>query len=260
MAKVSGDWNIHAARSETRTTVSNASRAMTVFEVLDYDSNTYVLVNDLRVQVVALIYKKVTISHIQQRRYTANNNNGDASFYKDSKLQSEPIWYMDASPASDHYTGTGTRNVEYILAYVVGNTRNSISLNTVSISVNSSREEDGTYAELIVGGGETFIRKQQSIFSVNGERLYGVTINCGEQFITYTYDVERYTGGFSSEDDSPANVEDYNAYWKKYKRVVGVIAYSGSRSAKEYSVEDFPDKVMAVNYQKITQKLIVKGV
>ena len=255
MAKVSGGWAFSATRNETRTADSTAKRQMVVFEVLDFDSLTNVIINGSPVNVVALIYKKVTITHDQERHYECVNNNPNASFYKDSRLQSEPIWYMDACPATDEYSCTGTRTVEYILCLVVGGNKvASVSLGTVTIGVTASEQESGTYKELIEGAGETFKSSQENKFTVSGERLYGVSVNCGLDCVTFSYDVEKLKREFVSEDDSPANAEDQNAFWEKTKRVVGAMNYYGVYDSKKFTYtgdkeKDFPDKVMSVCYK-----------
>lgn len=255
---IAGTIKTDTSRSDKTT------RTIVCFEILDYDSLTYVSVGDKHVQVVALIYKKVTISHTQDREYLIN---AQASGVTNTKLSSFPLALteLDLTPATDNYDYSGTRDVEYILCVIIGEKKYTKSLGNVSISVTGNYHMSGKNKELIEEGGSTFQSSTDCKFTCTGERLYGVSVNCGKEMVTFSYDLEKLDTTkelLGSGLDSPVNLEDYNGYWKKYSRVVGVMNYYGIEDSKIFSytgspeetgfsgTAGFPDKVLAIGYKK----------
>jgi len=167
-----------------------------------------------------------------------------------------PVWYLDSVPATDNFSYNGTRTVEYKLALVVGNQQYLLSLGTITITNSGHYNLSGKNIDLIEGAAN--IDSLGPIISVTGNRLYGVSINCGKDLITYTYDAEEldpsksFSNNVMFQTDSPINAEDYNDYWIKKNRVVGAMNYYGKSDSKEFPYTKFPDKVMAVCY-KVSQ-------
>jgi hypothetical protein len=239
---------------------------MTCFEVLDYDSLTNVTVgSDKNQHVVALIYKKVTITHTQTRTFSSGNTTTMPNSKSDGPtiINNELQKYFTGA---DNFTHSGSRNVEYILCLLVGIKKYIISLGEVNISVTGSYNVSGKIVEMVEEGYDsnyppnTYQTKQFGpTFTVTGNRIYGVSINCGKEIATFSYDVDELDNSksFSSNvnwlTDSPINLEDTNIndMWIKKNRVVGVVNYYGISKTQTFPCAEFPDKVMAVNYAKI---------
>lgn len=253
-----GTWTESATRNTANSKSSVASRNITCFEVLDYDSLTHVLVDGNYVSVICLIYKKITISHTQNRRYTLNYSHPEANI-KDTGMITMPSWYLDSVPATDNFDYSGTRTVEYKLCLIVGDQQYVTELGTVGIEVSGYHNLSGTDKELKEEAAEE--SSGGPFFTVIGNRLYGVNVNCGKEAITYTYDIESLdpSKSFSNnalfQFDSPVNLEDYNDNWIKQERVVGAMNYYGIADDKHFSYTEpdpsdaeLPDTVLAVGY------------
>jgi hypothetical protein len=215
--------------------------------------------------VVALIYKKVTITHTQAREYALTKSDPEAGNYKDTAMPTMPLWYLDSTPAMDNYNYSGSRKVEYKLCLLAGTAKTLVDLGTVNISVSGHFNQSGTDKELKEMGNDPEAAQQTyeedvvgPTFVVSGNRLYGVSINVGKDAVTYSYDIEEITGDVSPQHDSPVNIEDYNQYWVKKSRVVGAMNYFGITDSKEFlyagnqgfsGTAGFPDKVMGVCYK-----------
>lgn len=250
-------WTNQATRTTDNKRGSTATRALVCFEILDYDSLTHVKVGDSRVDVVCLIYKKVTITHSQQRDYSLQYSTSMANI-KDDKMFVPSFTYLDPAPATDDYAYTGTRKVEYILCLLVGAEKTVIPLGTIDISVSGHYNLSGIEVDLKEDAAT--LDEEGPIFTVTGNRLYGVSVNVGKEAVTYSYDVEEMTGAPSNnillQYDSPANIEAYNQFWTKKDRVVGAMNYYGITDTKSFNygtsgtsgTSGFPDKIMAVCY------------
>jgi hypothetical protein len=248
-------WTGSAERTIVKDKDSVATRNMVVFEVLDSDSRSRALINengvDRYVDVVALIYKRVALTHAQNRAYDLSFDNPDETNIKNIYLDTRPLWELDLTPATDKYACSGTRTIEYKLCLIVGSTKYVVVLGTVRIDVGASFDIAGNESAMKQDAGT--VTEQAPTFIITGDRLYGVSVNCGKEACTWSYDREVYKNGFYMAIDSPVNVEDYNAYWEKAARVVGAINYHGVSDSKEfvYGADfDLPDKVMAVGYKE----------
>jgi hypothetical protein len=244
-------WVNSATRSTASQRSGTATRSAVCFEILDYDSLTHVQVDGVYVDVVALIYKKVTISHSQARAYALDYSTSEANI-KDTKYVEISPSYLDPAMATDEFTYIGSREVEYIFCLLVGATKYTLSLGTMTISTVGDYNLSGTDKNLKEDVG-TLVSTGPTI-TVTGNRLYGVSVNCGNQVVTYSYDIETPVGSLSNnvlfQTDSPLNCEDYNDYWIKSSRVVGAMSYYGASDSKEFPTTSFPDKVMAVGYMQ----------
>jgi len=235
---------------------------MVCFEVLDYDSLTHVTVGNDYKNVVALIYKKITISHSQTRTF-ALSNTGTSTNCKGDSPDTMPLAIQKTYPAVDNFSSSGSRKIEYILCLLVGEDKYTISLGEVSIVSSSAKVVSGKNVELIEDGydpdfpPDTYSSQTTGpAFAVTGDRLYGASINCGKELVTFSYDIDSLdtAKGFNSNvnwmTDSPLNLEDTNVndMWIKKNRVVGVMNYSGIYETKEFDCSNFPDKIMAVGY------------
>jgi hypothetical protein len=243
-------WTNSAIRKTENVTTSNATREIVCFEVLDYDSLTYVKVGDGNVNVVAAIYKKVTISHTQQRKYSLIKEDLNEPNTKFNSVPTMPAWYLDNTPATDYYAYSGSRKIEYILCLVVGEVKYVFSLGEVNISVAGYYNLEGENIDLIEDAAA--LSQGGPFFTVSGDRLYGVSVNCGLEVVTYSYDVEErndrpVSNHILLQIDSPMNVEDINEFWQKKHRVVGAMTYEGKGESKIFS-DELPDTVMAVGY------------
>jgi hypothetical protein len=256
-------WVSDGTRVDNNTRESVATRSIVCFEVLDYDSLTYTKVESDYKHIIALLYKKVTVSHAQNRKYVLSHSNPDAGNFKDTGLPTPPLTFLDHVPATDKYNYTGTRNVNYLLCLLIGSVKTIIDLGTVSIGVSGHFNQSGTDKELKEMGSDLDAAQQTyhedsvgPIFTVSGQRLYGVSVQCNKDSVVYSYDLEDMTGNPSNnvllQYDSPANVEDYNQFWTKKKRVVGAVSYDGKHTTKkEFDLTTkpgsmFPDEVLAV--------------
>ena len=237
-------------RDTVKSRVSNATRNLVVFEVLDYDSRTYVPVSEANAHVVGMIYKKVTISHTQKREFSLAYSTPSAL---DKNGVFNDVDYLDPAPASDDYEYSGTRKVEYYRCLVVGSAVTKELLGSVDVGVSGYYNMSGTHKDLIEGDATEDI--SGPTFTVTGNRLYGVSVNIGAEAMTYSYDVEGFSGtsGTMGHIDSPVNIEDYNEYWTKTHRVVGAMGYSGTAGTRSfpYAGGILPDTVMAVGYGTI---------
>jgi len=237
---------------------SLASRSLSCFEVLDYDSLTNVRIVDKNNKtayshVVGLIYKKVTITHLQHRTYTLHKSVSNVFNNKDINMPVPPLTELDSTVVTDNYNYSGTRVVEYILCLVVDVVKYEKSLGTVSMGVTGVYNLTGENDQVVNGFGNKVI--SGPVFSVSGDRFYGVSVNVGLEALTYSYDVEGYKSGQTTIlPDSPVNLEDYNNFWTKKQRVVGVMNYQGNSGSEEFSCNNFPDKIMAVGYEKTAGK------
>jgi hypothetical protein len=236
---------------------------MTCFEVLDFDSLTYVKVAKKFVNVTCLIYKKVTVKHNQLRQFGLSKVDDKQVLDKSTNIPEMPWWYLNDTAASDKYTYVGTRTVEYILCLVVGSGKYTISLGTVTITTDGKYDLVGKYQDIV----EDSLAPEEDgpNIVVTGNRLYSAVVNCGKEVVTFSYDVEEPSGSFSEnimfQTDTPINAEDYNntkvnTFWTKKNKIVGVIDYLGKYNISEFPCDKFPDKVMAVNYVETEDKRV----
>jgi hypothetical protein len=254
---MSGIWSGDSQRSTKFDKHSIATRDIVCFEVLDYDSLTRVQISGVSHNVTALIYKKVTIHHAQDRLFAFYNS------YKDTllKVQQCPVvipLLINDSPASDVYEYSGKRTIEYKLCLVIDKEVIKKDLGTLVIEVKGTYTLTGSYKELIEGGSDpegAYQTYKTTItgptFTVEGDRLYGVSVSCGKKLVTFTYDTEEAIQPITFIHDSPINLEDYSEHWKKKKRVVGVLNYYGKGDSREFDPLKFADSVLAVNYADI---------
>lgn len=246
-----------STQTTTMTSSLSANRDITCFEVLDYDSLTYVSVGEEHFNVIALIYKKVTIKHSQTRLLNLEEEFSNTFNFKGVQFAS---WEPTGSEI-DNFSYDGTRTVEYIFALVVGNRLYTKSLGTVVITNTGKYNRSGTHKEVVEEGCDpsypcTYVETIEGpTFTIAGNRLYGVSVNCGAELVTYSYDLEVFNGEYNEETDSPTNIEDCNNNWSKISRIIGVYDYVGASTDKVYTYgndkeipEGFPDTVMAVGY------------
>lgn len=264
-------WTSQATYTTTVNKSLVANRNMVCFEVLDFDSLTHVSVNDEYKDVVALIYKRITIEHIQNRTFAMSRSH-ETTNCKGYEPDSMTLTYYKILPANDSFTYTGSRKVEYILCLIVGAEKYTINLGELNIATTGQYNVTGKNVELIEDGCDddfppcTYaVDNTNPAFTVTGidgaiaQRLYGVSINCGKEAVTYSYDVEELdtTKSFDSNvnfyTDSPLNLEDTNINdcWVKKHRVVGAMNYLGIYESKTFDYSSFADEVLAVGYGKI---------
>ena len=183
---------------------ATALRTVNTFEVLDYDSlgANY-----------ALIYKAIAIQHNQSQVYTRANEPYSGAVYIQYLYNNGnlPASALVLHNETDEFTATGTRTVTYKLHYKIGDAIFKVDLATCTIT------------------------SDVSSYTLTGERLYGVSMQVSEKFITYAFEkhTANLTGplgaGTGYPYDSPRNLEDWNVnqlgepIWTRSKQVIGLI-------------------------------------
>jgi hypothetical protein len=219
-----GVWQWEKLSSGTRTDTERITgdmrRRLTLFAVLDYDSESNFKYNDALCTAVAVVYKKITVSHDINRIRTVNSTI-DTGGYPTSDINNigagfngwprEPGHAYGGTPLpppgdviviNDGTTASGTRTVEYILyANVAG------------------REYRKTLATFTgeIGDG-------------SGQRCYGVVCKLHNWGLLVTYDLDNFVTPSNAQAgyDSPLNFEDWNSsagveMWETSKRMIGII-------------------------------------
>ena len=243
--------------NKTATTIGN--RNITSFAVLDYDSLTGVKIGDEFLKVCAVLYKKITIVHNQQKIFTAttvdtNPNNAIHYFTMLSTLT-----YKPDSAASDNFTFSGARIIEWKFALVIGNQKYEISLgmDDLIFSLSGTYDVAGVYSDLTNDLG-TVTTVGPTHTHVSGKRIFGASVYVGNDYIVFSFDEEDFvaTQGIGSDYDSPMNFEDWTQnnsgtrLWEKSARIVGVIPHSTKELIKKsFSIDsDMDGRVYAVGY------------
>jgi hypothetical protein len=219
-------------RTDTELITGIMNRSMTVFAVLDYDSESNFKsksesgITTLK-EAFALVYKKITIIHNISRERTQNSiidtqgypdsdiNNSGAGFNgwprepgrKWDGLDLPPRFEGDTNPddiaTTDATTITGSRVVEYILYTNVDGVISTKSLATFT-------------------GG---------IGSGSGYRCYGIVVKVSDNVILVSYDLDKFVTPSNAQFnyDSALNYEDWNTslsgvvMWETERRVVGIV-------------------------------------
>jgi hypothetical protein len=243
-------WATTSSRHEIDRRTTTASRDIVCFEVLDYDSLMNVRFGDDLKRVVAVLYKKITIHHEQEKVFDCEYTTNDPQWaFKSFTVPVMPV--ASTTPATDHFEYSGTRKVEYKLAVVIGTEKYQFAFNTLQTAVTGTWDVAGSYAELTNDDG---IRTSTGpIHTLTGERIYGASVYVGQKYVIFSYDKETFDGthGIGSAYDSPMNFEDYNALWKKDKRMVGFINLSTMEQVSreyEYDSEEMKSLLYATGY------------
>jgi hypothetical protein len=203
-------------RKDEYKTIGTMQRDIVSFAVLDYDSESNFLYEKNLVSAVAVVYKKITISHtlMRKRNKFAERDTGGGSITSISwtgasfnNLEREPNEDLGEITVEDTLTVVGTRTVEYkVYANVNGRTYTK-TLGTVATMIDSDLNT-----------------------TVAGNRIYGVVckLQAGKLLVTYDLDEFVTTANAHAGYDSPFNFEDWNKngntdIWKTIKRVVGLV-------------------------------------
>jgi hypothetical protein len=212
-------------KTGTRTTTAVAKRDYTTAQVTDYDglNGNY-----------AIFWKRISISDEQGWRYQQTQSAADETYH-----HGDALWVYNDSGI---YTCSGTRTVEFMFTYSVMGLRTDLILATCTVHSQSP----GLSNPLVD-------------HTVEGERVYGVSLQCNEEFITYTYEIDKVklTTPFSiGMYDGPQNIEDFNFdfggndIWTLSKRMAGIINIDdGAGSTPGYKEEfevDIPQTVYSI--------------
>jgi hypothetical protein len=209
-----------------------ATRNLTTFEVLDYDTfaGNYIL-----------IYKEISITHRQESTIERGNTPFDGNVYiqllYSNGILPDSALYMHND--SEKFTSIGTRTVVYKLHY----------------SIKCPECPDGkpfsvTLATLVV-------TNDMSEYTLSGERVYGVSLQVCDKYMVYAFELHKnkFTsgtiGGLAYNYDSPRNLEDWNVggsgglIWERYKQIVGMINVNDGKGSdvgyikqKDYDILD----------------------
>jgi hypothetical protein len=182
------------------------SRSETWFEVLDYDN--------IGEDIAVLLYKKVAVS------FAASRDSDVGHHRREYTLLGQPtvITEEDYDTGIQHSWG-GTRTAEYFLWYKIGPQTWKIPLSPQVTAASSGSKTGEIFSEA---------------HSYSGTRIYGVSCQANEDFIVYSFLVEKPAGAAlgSYGYGSPINWEDRNyagidhdgaPLWQKDKLVFGVI-------------------------------------
>jgi hypothetical protein len=206
-------------RTDNSQATGNMSRDIVSFAVLDYDSESNFLHDETLVHAVAVVYKKITISHTLNRArnvfcefdtggspQTGIISNGDGF----NGWPRSPNEDVDVINVDDHMATSGSRTVEYKLYVNIGKNVYTKTLSTVVINISNSLSP-----------------------SVSGQRVYGVVCKLQEGLLVLSYDLEEFVEAGNAQTqgggyDSPFNFEDWNQngtvkIWETSKRVVGIV-------------------------------------
>lgn len=227
------DKIVSGTRVDTEKITGIMNRSLIIFAALDYDSESNFLYNEVNCAAVAVVYKKITISHnISRERHV--DSTIDTKGYPISEIESIgagfngwprnpgetfigtplPVIGGNTNPdgivTADETTATGTRVVEYILYANV-----------------DGREYRKTLATFVGGIG-----------SGSGQRCYGVVCKLQSGKLLVTYDLDNFVTPSSAQFnyDSPLNFEDWNKslsgvnMWETSKRIVGIVDLSATDS------------------------------
>lgn len=198
--------------------LATVSRDIVCFEVLAFDSMQNTKTEDLFI----VIYKKITISHSQ-----SNALSHSVSSAPEGPLRSLTVfpWPVGWGPDTETFSVSGTRKVEYWLAYKIGDgALTKVKLTEFNSALNQ------------VSGN--------LVHTGSGSRLWGVSCQLNKDVIVYHYQKDTYlNNGTSPAYDSPMNFEDINyqgvtKLWQPSKIVVGCIAVNdGMGNAPGYRKE-----------------------
>jgi hypothetical protein len=214
--------------SGTRTTNATATRNYTTAQVIDYDgyNGNY-----------ALFWKKITVQDMQQWAYAESYADE-----KDYESYNQKLFIGRDFNNPGTFTATGVRNVEFMFTYSINGIKTDLSLGVCECQSRSPGITNPLLDHM-----------------VSGERIYGVSLQVNEEFITYTYeiDIPKITTPFSvGMYDGPQNVEDFNfdfygnEIWEYDKRRAGIIniddgVNSTTGYAEEFNV-DIPKTVYSI--------------
>lgn len=214
--------------SGTRTTNAAVTRNYTTAEVIDYDGydGNY-----------ALFWKRITIQDQQAWVYSQNYDEP-----KDYERYDQGLFIGRSLTEPGAFTANGTRMIEFMLSYKINGTRTDILLTTCIVKSKSPGFENPLTDHL-----------------VTGERIYGVSLQVNDEFITYTYEIDKVklTTPFSvGMYDGPQSIEDFNFdfggndIWELSKRMAGIINIDdGVESTPGYKEEfevDLPQTVYSI--------------
>jgi len=186
---------------------ATSTRDIQCVEVLDFDSRSDQDTGDIFI----VFYKKIIISHSQTNISDKSFSGPIAGPSRETRLFP---WYSYDNEI-ETFTVSGTRKVEYWLAYKIGNK----ALTKVKLTefVSSVYKTKPLPSGILVHSG-------------SGERLWGVSCQLNKDVIVYHYQKDTYENtGSASAYDSPMNWEDISyqenkKLWMPSKIVVGCIA------------------------------------
>lgn len=214
--------------SGTRTTNAVVTRDYTTAQVTDYDgyNGNY-----------ALFWKRITIQDRQTWVYDQSYDDPRNYTRYDQGLF---IGRNMVEPGT--FTADGTRVVEFMFTYSINGAKTDLTLATCSCRAQSP----GVSNPLLD-------------HTITGERIYGVSLQVNDEFITYTYEIDKvkidvpFSVGMY---DGPQNIEDFNFdfggndIWELSKRMAGIININdGAGSTPGYREEfevDIPQTVYSI--------------
>jgi hypothetical protein len=225
---------VNTYRTGSTQLAASTSRDINTFEVIDYDAfdDNY-----------AVIYKKVHIVHTQvlTGTSTAIPYTGHVTYGQPGAGNSDEMACPLTYEGTDILNSDAIRTVLYKLWYKIKDytkeqltyKRGSINLATCTITANNANQ------------------------SVEGQRIYGTSIQVTDQFICYSYELnsvaisgildlpnrEMYDGPLSLEDWNYDTLK--NSIWQRDKQIVGLININdgvgsvvGYNYSKEYDILD----------------------
>jgi hypothetical protein len=228
-------------RTDTTGGTGNMARDIVTFAVLDYDSESIFQYGDSLVHAVAVVYKKITITHaidVTLARDDSWDTNGEllSTIIENGGFRNAPVRHFGPSNSTSTTTRSGIRTVEYKVYANIGGTIYSKTLSTVTV----------TQTEL-----------EQS---VEGDRIYGVVCKLQNSSLVLTYDVDEFVTTANAHVrngayDSPFNFEDWNVcdevyLWSTKNRVVGIVYLGTDGFGKElYDEKDpLPSEIYSASF------------
>lgn len=222
MADYTITTTMNSTKSGTYSIAATATRNISTADVLDYDGymGNY-----------ALIWKKITITHLQTTNITASTEPWGGSIYVNSPFgdMSSPLTYVPY----ENFNSTATRNVKFYLTYCINGSKTDKLLCSCSMQ-----------ATYIFETGKTLISHQ----TFNGFRVWGCSIQVSGSYIVYQFRKEipvsdaeiNWGGGYDGNCtfESWMNDRDENSIWKLQSNVVGLININDGVSSVGYLKEE----------------------
>lgn len=252
------DFVYESAVNLNKTATTTGNRQIVSFAVLDYDSLTGVKIGDEFLKVCAVLYKKITIVHNQQKVFTAatedDNPNNAIHFF----AMLSTLTYKPDSPASDNFTFSGTRTIGWKFALIIGSQKYEIDLGMEDLvfSLSGTYDVSGEYSDLTSDRG-SITTTGPTHTHVSGKRIFGASVYVGNDYTVFSFDEEDFvsTKGVGSDYDSPMNFEDWTQngnqrLWEKSACIVGVIPHeTRTLIKKSFPINsDMDGRVYAVGY------------
>jgi hypothetical protein len=197
---------------------ATATRNVHTFEVVDYDNynGNY-----------AIIYKDINITHTQVYSVSREGTPYDGDVYIQLGYSNGnlPASALVMHNTSEDFVSQGTRDIDYILYYNIDGAGYSRKLASVHIS------------------------SDMSVYSVDGERVYGVSMQMSKDYLVYSFELHdsKFSGtvGYGSgyNYDSPRSVEDWNRtdtgeeVWRRCSQVIGLVNIASKKSDLGYAYE-----------------------